>query len=231
MPNHITNRVCFIGKKETVNKLLETICNTERGNECVIDFNKIIPMPEELRHVTSPPRIVSKKEYEKEMIEYECRRSNPTKEDKMIGITHSITQEMRDDYIKRFGASDWYDWSRNNWGTKWNAYTQSNVEIIDTNSGCVEARISFQTAWFCPLPVIEELSKQFLDVHIEIKWADEDFGSNVGKIVIYCGMTEIFYTPNDKSKEAYELAFEVLPEYKKEYEFKDGSYVYINNED
>jgi hypothetical protein len=227
MPNHITNLASFIGKKETVQKLLETIHGD--GVESPIDFNKIIPMPEELRHTTSPHRIVTKKEYDKEMIEYERRKNNPTEEDKFIGLMHSITQEMYDDYIKRFGAADWYEWACNYWGTKWNAYDQSYGGIIETNSGCVEAKISFNTAWSSPLPVITKISKMFPDVYIELKFADENYGSNVGKIVFHLGMMETVYTPDDESKEAYELGFEILPEYKKQFKLIDGNYVYDEN--
>lgn len=227
MPNHITNQVSFIGKKEDVTQLLLKIHGKSADN--IIDFNKIIPMPEELHHVTSPARIISKKEYEKEMIEYNRKIENPSDTDRFIGITHSITKEMSEDYIKRFGADNWYDWACEKWGTKWNAYSQSNNGMLDTNSGCVEAKISFQTAWSYPGPIIEELSTMFPDIHIEIKWADEDFGCNVGKGIFYGGSGIDIYIPTNGTKEAYELAFEVLPEYKKDFKLIDGEYVYIDN--
>ena len=45
---------------------------------------------------------------------------------------------------------NWYDWSVENWGTKWNSY-DGNV----TDDG-----ISFNTAWAPPTPVIVALAKQ-----------------------------------------------------------------------
>jgi hypothetical protein len=47
-------------------------------------------------------------------------------------------------------SPNWYDWSLENWGTKWNSY-DGNV----TDEG-----ISFNTAWSPPTPVIVELAKQ-----------------------------------------------------------------------
>lgn len=41
MPNHITNRIQFSGKREDIDRVLALI---KGDNEC-IDFEKIIPMP------------------------------------------------------------------------------------------------------------------------------------------------------------------------------------------
>ena len=54
MPNHVINKLTISGTKENVEKLLEAIRNTEES--MLIDFNKIFPMPEELKGTTSPPR-------------------------------------------------------------------------------------------------------------------------------------------------------------------------------
>lgn len=75
---------------------------------------------------------------------------------------------------EQYGERNWYDWSIKNWGTKWNAYDQNGpfegenyVEYI------------FSTAWSCPLHVYEELAKKY---NFEVKYADEDLGSNCGRI-------------------------------------------------
>lgn len=47
MPNHITNRLNIIADKERVREILEAIQQDEHGLGS-IDFNKIIPMPEEI---------------------------------------------------------------------------------------------------------------------------------------------------------------------------------------
>ena len=41
MPNHITNKIQFYGEKNDISKVLELI----KGEDEYIDFNKIIPMP------------------------------------------------------------------------------------------------------------------------------------------------------------------------------------------
>ena len=50
MPNHVTNRLEINADRETVQKVLNFLRgeNEEDGTPCYIDFNRIIPMPEEL---------------------------------------------------------------------------------------------------------------------------------------------------------------------------------------
>lgn len=79
--------------------------------------------------------------------------------------------------LKRYGETDWYEWSINNWGTKWNGYDT----VVDF--GVVE----FQTAWSTPVPVFVELSKRLKDIAITVEYADEDIGSNCGTLEILNG--------------------------------------------
>lgn len=50
MPNHVTNRLEIKADSETVQKVMNFLKgeNEEDGTPCYIDFNRIIPMPEEL---------------------------------------------------------------------------------------------------------------------------------------------------------------------------------------
>ena len=80
--------------------------------------------------------------------------------------------------ILQYGADSWYDWCCENWGTKWNA---SDTYIID------DTEIEFSTAWSCPVNIFKELSKQFSGVEIAVDFADEDIGSNCGKITFLNG--------------------------------------------
>lgn len=72
------------------------------------------------------------------------------------------------------GTLCWYEWHIENWGTKWDAY-----DSVYTGD-----RLQFDTAWATPVKVWEALHAKFPDEHIEIEWADEDFGYNVGTITI-----------------------------------------------
>lgn len=71
---------------------------------------------------------------------------------------------------ERYGYATWYEFAIANWGTKWNAYDI----YVDAES------ITFQTAWSTPEPIIKSLSTMIPDATIQVKYADEDWGSNCG---------------------------------------------------
>lgn len=77
----------------------------------------------------------------------------------------------------------WYNWNVENWGTKWNAY---DVAWEDLDDGRVQ--LNFDTAWSHPEPVITALSKKFPYEVLEVRYADEDLGSNCGTYKIRDGI-------------------------------------------
>lgn len=83
---------------------------------------------------------------------------------------------------------DWYKWHNKYWGTKWNAY--DGYTII----GKSYVTFVFSTAWSMPHPVIERL--HLLDYEFELRYADEDYGSN-------CGILSYEYDGTTGEKEFY----------------------------
>lgn len=75
---------------------------------------------------------------------------------------------------------DWYAWRSKYWHTKWNTY--SAYTIIKNAS----IHFVFNTAWSPATPVFEKLLELY-DYEIEIRWADEDWGHNCGKIIHHKG--------------------------------------------
>ena len=78
----------------------------------------------------------------------------------------------------------WHDWSRLNWGTKWNAIAWDKGTGEHTKT---PGELRFQTAWNHPAPVIAALSRKFPDEAIRVAYADEDTGSNLGVYEILNG--------------------------------------------
>lgn len=76
------------------------------------------------------------------------------------------------------GVVCWYEWNRDNWGTKWNGYDLEITEQDDI------VTLRFDTAWSHPYPVVEKLSKRFPDDELHVRYADEDLGSNLGEYTI-----------------------------------------------
>ena len=68
---------------------------------------------------------------------------------------------------------DWYTWHTRYWGTKWNCY-DGYVKI-----GKSTITFVFSTAWVTPFPIYEQLAR-FFHFEFEVRYADEDIGSNCG---------------------------------------------------
>ena len=82
---------------------------------------------------------------------------------------------------KKSNGRNWYDWSIDNWRTKWNAYDveifhnipPQSVEFIKEDF-IVYLRIKFTTAWSTPDPIIKKFSEMFPDVLITHTCVEED---------------------------------------------------------
>ena len=107
------------------------------------------------------------------------------------------------DEFEKYGKNNWYDWSVENWGTKWDV--DSPEVIIDRDD---ELEYVFQTAWSTPARAMEYLRGRIpKDVSFKVVYADEDLGSNCG---------EYYYDPKNgfeewypDDNEAYEFACDV----------------------
>lgn len=96
---------------------------------------------------------------------------------------------------------DWYDWRVNHWGTKWNAYTPT---ITTHNDGTVT--IGFQTAWSAPTAILTELSLRLPGEELHVQWADEDFGYNIGDVIMRNGVATSNNTLEERTDAARDYA-------------------------
>ena len=196
MPNHITNRLTIIGTEEEVAQVRAEI-KGEREDQ-LIDFNTFIPIQKELEGTVSPMRIISQEEYD--ALELKIITNDLTENERNGGISRGLTKALSSEYIKKFGTDNWYDWQTRNWGTKWNAYEQ--VEH-DANE------LEFDTAWSTPLQAMVHLSKKYPLLTFQVRYADEDFGYNVGEYTLINGNIEAQNIPDGGTQEALELAMEI----------------------
>jgi len=67
---------------------------------------------------------------------------------------------------KKYGKNNWYHWSIDNWGTKWNA-VDTRVELKDGS-----LYYTFDTAWDCPREIVNALMrmKNTILKDIKISW-------------------------------------------------------------
>ena len=150
MPNWCQNEVRVQaddrGKAEAFVNFVRDI-NTDN----YFSFNRIVPMPDELKGTRSPATIVPQEEYDSWV------------DSNNYGMGRPITQELSDRFNKEYGYDNWYDWTNANWGTKWDTNCE---EVYIGDFGEVE--YNFDTAWGPPEPIYDALRQLF--PKLEISW-------------------------------------------------------------
>ena len=216
MPNHVENIITLQGDEKKIREMLEAIQNDDLGLG-TIDFNKIIPMPESL-NIEAGSRTNNGLQLYKEFISeclFENRKTDILnisaadleKSEKAYLNTHSDIKldewelgKTAWNNIQNYGVPTWYEWSINNWGTKWNAYGYDEDTDYSENDN-----LWFQTAWSAPHSILQKLSEMYSDITFEHEWADEDLGANCGRKIYRNGECTEEYYP-ESQKEAIEFA-------------------------
>ena len=147
--------------------------------------------------------------------QYEMSKNNKLKD-----ITGTSTPATYQDYVdfgkiytenyRKYGCMTWYDWCRENWGSKWNAVTPEFSGDPDSD----ELFCQFDTAWTPPTGIVEampEFLKQnkISDIEIEWKWAEEQ-GYFGGIFTIKGTEPEVTEQYFEACDEAYALCEEVI---------------------
>jgi hypothetical protein len=200
MPNHITNILKV--NSDNYQEILESL----KGEESV-DFNTVIPMPEDLINSQS-----NTEEYlfEKEILPVIPEEYRDTVENRLqyfkenleilLNPQHDLSTVIQN-YIK-YGYTSWYPWSIAHWGTKWNAYQCSEGDEPDT--------IIFQTAWSMPDAFFYALSAKFPDAEFIVEYADEDVGNNCGIATFKNGILQKLWEPSEEEFEHVKFACQVI---------------------
>lgn len=197
MPNHVTHKIAVLGPPEDIAAfkkrcILPDLDKDGRKNEdgsplIGFDFDSLIPMPEYLRN--TPSDSIGEIGYEvwyqnsdewkvvlgypwvanlfveagfqifsRENLQKVLYKNNPKYKEMADRIHRNVIET---------GFKNWYDWSRHNWGTKWNSY--SFKEFADGKT----YRFSIETAWTSPIPVFEKLVAEFPTLILKISSFDE----------------------------------------------------------
>lgn len=192
MSLRITNRLLFSGKAERIAELFENI-KSDKDGIGTLDFNKLIPMPEELNIECGSIADRGFAHYKDFVSSYALSKG-------ITGIDYlNIPEESEEHYLKyfinipkeewelgkkayrnqmKYGARDWYHWAIQNWGLKWSAYGFKAPEAREPN------KIIFDTPDYAPHKIIWMIAEKYPDVEITHEWTSEALGT-------YCG-TKIY---------------------------------------
>lgn len=234
MPNHVTNILEFDCSKERAKEIMDFL----RKDDDVygsIDFNKLIPMPENLNieagsatdhgieiYLTAVNPRTKDYGYEKmDLREFRNLSRRLDNERAFCSYDTMLSEENIQSYTKnqsfdevfsigeqavsnivQYGATTWYSWRIENWGSKWNAY-----DCVEKEPG--DDWMEFLTAWD-PVPdIVQKISEQFPEATVHYSWADEDIGSNTGRMDFKDGQIIMRDIPESGSYHAFEIACEV----------------------
>lgn len=163
---------------------VEQVLDALKSDESDVDFNRIIPVPEELNRAI-------------------CG-----------GPLSDEQKALQEENVQKYGYLTWYEFCVGEWGCKWNA------SEVSVNGNIME----FETPWSMPDGIAKKLSEMFPEVTLEWRYADEDTGYNVGEEHYKAGEVMLSVDVEEGSREAYDMSFELYPEYREYYMLVDGEY-------
>tara|TARA_Y100000593_G_scaffold48521_1_gene91624 strand:- start:939 stop:1442 length:504 start_codon:yes stop_codon:yes gene_type:complete len=92
--------------------------------------------------------------------------------DKIKPMPEKVRDTNPSEALEKGNRDNWYDWSVDNWGTKWNSSNSDIVNRFDDGDIYV-VEINYQTAWSMPLPIWDELAKQYPKLEFRHKFDEE----------------------------------------------------------
>ena len=152
MPNWCFNRVTFSGTSGDIENLTAQL----ESDTSKFDFNNVIPMPKELRGIGSPVTAFKTKA--------EVEAYNAKQPASGFELGRAITHARHQALLKKYGHAEWYNWSIENWGCKWNNGDDVQVDNFDNEHGYVQ--YGFETPWGPPQEIYEALRLMYPKVNI-----------------------------------------------------------------
>lgn len=190
MPNYCNNELLIQGNKEQINLLKNQLVTLDDRGDEQITFEKIFPTPQALLNVTCPPRA----EGDETEADFELR--------------NKTNKEL-------YGATDWYNWRVQNWGTKWDSCNDTYIRYGDYNN---ELEIQFQTAWSPPIGVLQKMGELYPELEITCYYMEEGMG--------FCGM---FFTHDGMSSDEEGEILHVGEDGRQvEWDSENDCYVYVD---
>lgn len=143
MPNHCMNTLWLTGDVDQINDLIERVNNNKNGDNELQILKTFHPCPVEL-------------------LETDATYGKPKDEKHALQLLQNK---------ENYGATDWYSWCIENWGTKWGDYeTYYGVNENGTHT------YSFTSAWSPPVKGFEYISKMFPDITFIHHFSEEGMG-------------------------------------------------------
>lgn len=154
MPNWCTNVLSICGPPSEVDGFVNACKSEEENGEATwAILDRLYPIPEDLKHVTS-------------------RFSTVTDDDP------DRDQKLKN--IENYGVPDWYDWCNTNWGTKWaDCHTELVYEhdchpslSTDDEDKLKKVMFRFDSAWAPPEKGFDAIAMMFPKLVFDLRFEE-----------------------------------------------------------
>lgn len=201
--NVIKNNVTMEGSNELLKKVIRFL--TRKGNE-ELDYNAIMPMPEELKKAEALEYSTDdllwgryltdgciRPEAVRKATEWLTAKTGKRPEGNMAQVLDMCKKAMEQDpegkeYCEmcktwwhnkqKYGCGDWLSWAKENWGTGWNC--EGSTELKEEGVANGQYRFAFWSIERTPCILMQKLKETFPMLKIEVDYADENKGGNTG---------------------------------------------------
>jgi hypothetical protein len=225
--NWVKNRITLHdAEQEEIDKVFDFL----KSEDCGVDFNNIIPMPAELVDTEAGSETNTSWEYyqAKEFGDYTeidkhfaypwITAAGIETRDALLDFFLELKPDIYEygrylhELDEIYGYHDWYGWSCDHWGVKYNARDAR-------RSGNI---IVFETAERGVPRLMLMVSEKFPEVTMDYEFADEYFGYHVARYTFIAGIVMAGYEPEDNTIESRQLARSILG-WEPSEDFDDGA--------
>ena len=155
MPNWCWNNLEVTGDEIQLREFVEKSTDKKLMHEDQeFTFQGTYPMPEEFKEIKTGAYTDENGESHRRWREID-------------GKSIPVSDKEMKQFKKKYGSDNWYDWSLNNWGTKWDA---CEPEILNNDINFFS--VSFETAWGPPTEWIDNIMQDFPDLCFQLEYEE-----------------------------------------------------------
>ncbi len=236
MPNYMKNKI-MAGRRDIIDSLVEKYCFRNENGEIEFDFNRLIPMPDDLKiefsskseHALSlyMTRICPDVDYygdKKDKVSSSAWEKTKNMIESHMIMCHDLfdTKDEVADILRKYKGQEeelldlgkrQVENVKNHGALNWYEWAIENWGTKWNSSGFEVSSdgkaILFDTAWDPAVPIFVELTKQNPQYKFALLYSDEEIGAHTGYMMAQAGRVDFEGRFKDMTYDSYKLAFDL----------------------